>query len=133
MHLLCTRNVYVIMQSRHLGGWIGLMFIRRIKRANGQVSIVLVEGYRENGKVKQRTVEYLGTESELTKDDPDAVNKLINKYKKAQNSKDAFIKLTINLAEKISDRNTVRNYGYFYLDKMFSELGIDTLCNEIQM
>uniref|UniRef100_UPI00056CA8E1 hypothetical protein n=1 Tax=Succinivibrio dextrinosolvens TaxID=83771 RepID=UPI00056CA8E1 len=73
------------------------MFIRRIKRANGQVSIVLVEGYRENGKVKQRTVEYLGTESELTKNDPDAVNKLINKYKKAQNSKDAFIKLTINL------------------------------------
>ncbi|SFP78226.1 hypothetical protein SAMN02910344_02290, partial [Ruminobacter amylophilus] len=43
------------------------MFVRRIKRANGQVSIVLVEGYRENGKVKQRTVEYLGTESELTK------------------------------------------------------------------
>lgn len=108
------------------------MFIRRIKRANGQVSIVLVEGYRENGKVKQRTVEYLGTESELTKDDPDAVNKLINKYKKAQNSKDAFIKLTINLAEKISDRNTVRNYGYFYLDKMFSELGLDRLCDEIQ-
>jgi len=132
MHLLCIRNVYVIIQSRHLGGWIGHMFIRRIKRANGQVSIVLVEGYRENGKVKQRTVEYLGTESELTKDDPDAVNKLINKYKKAQNSKDAFIKLTINLAEKISDRNTVRNYGYFYLDKMFSELGIDKLCNEIQ-
>ena len=45
------------------------MFIRRIKRANGQISIVLVEGYRENGKVKQRTIEYLGTESELTADD----------------------------------------------------------------
>ena len=44
------------------------MFIRRIKRANGQISIVLVEGYRENGKVKQRTIEYLGTESELTAD-----------------------------------------------------------------
>ena len=108
------------------------MFIRRIKRANGQVSIVLVEGYRENGKVKQRTVEYLGTESELTKNDPDAVNKLINKYKKAQNSTEAFIKLTINLAEKISDENTVRNYGYFYLDKMFIELGLDKLCDEIQ-
>lgn len=108
------------------------MFIRRIKRANGQVSIVLVEGYRENGKVKQRTVEYLGTESELTKNDPDAVNKLIQKYKDKQNSKDAFIKLTINLAEKISDKNSIRNYGYFYLDRMFKELGLDLLCDEIQ-
>ena len=108
------------------------MFIRRIKRANGQVSIVLVEGYRENGKVKQRTIKYLGTESELIKNDPDAVNKLINKYKKTQSSKDAFVSLTINLAEKISDKNTVRNYGYFYLDKMFSELGLDKLCEEIQ-
>lgn len=108
------------------------MFVRRIKRANGQVSIVLVEGYRENGKVKQRTVEYLGTESELTKNDPDAVNKLIEKYRNEQNKKEAFIKLTINLAEKISDRNTLRNYGYFYLDKMYQKLGLDKVCEEIQ-
>lgn len=107
------------------------MFIRRIKRANGQVSVVLVEGYRENGKVKQRTVEYLGTESELTKDDPDAVNKLIEKYKNDTSRKDAFIKLVINLAENISDRNTVRNYGYFYLDKMYRELGLDEICDGI--
>ena len=108
------------------------MFIRRIKRANGQVSIVLVEGYRENGKVKQRTVEYLGTESELIKNDPDAVNKLIQKYKDEQNSKEAFIKLTVNLAEKISETNSLRNYGYFYFDRMFKELGLDVLCSEIQ-
>lgn len=108
------------------------MFIRRQKRANGQVSIVLVEGYRENGKVKQRTVEYLGTESELTKNDPDAVKKLILKYKEEQNSKDAFIKLTLNLAEIISETNCIRNYGYFYLDRMFKELGLDVLCDEIQ-
>ncbi len=57
------------------------MFISRIKRANGQVNIVLVEGYCENGKIRQRTVEYLGTESDLTKDDPDAVNKLIKNTK----------------------------------------------------
>lgn len=108
------------------------MFVRRIKRANGQVSIVLGEGYRENGKVKQRTVEYLGTESELTKNDPDAVNKLIQKFKDEQNSKDAFIKLTINLAEKISETNSLRNYGYFYLERMFKELELDVLCEEIQ-
>ncbi len=107
------------------------MFIRRIKRANGQVGIVLVEGYRDNGKVKQRTVEYLGTESDLTKDDPEAVNKLIEKYKNEQNKKEAFIKLTLNLAEKIPTKNTVRNYGYFYLEKMFQELGLNQICEEI--
>ena len=107
------------------------MFIRRIKRANGQISIVLVEGYRENGKVKQRTIEYLGTESELTADDPEAVNKLILKYKNKQNTKDAFIKLTLNLAEEISNTNKIRNYGYFFFDRMFKELELDVLCDEI--
>lgn len=108
------------------------MFVRKIKRANGEVSIVLVEGYRLNGKVKQRTLAYLGTESELTKDDPDAVKKLIEKYKNEQAQKEAFVKLVLNLAERIPEENTVRNYGYFYLEKMYRELGLDRVCQAIQ-
>lgn len=68
------------------------MFVRRIKRANGQVGIALVEGYRLNGKVKQRTIKYLGTESELTKDNPNAINELIEKYKNIDKN-ETFINL----------------------------------------
>lgn len=129
--MLCIRYRYAILSIiyKELEKF---MFIRRIKRANGQVSVVLVEGYRLDGKVKQRTIEYLGTESVLTKDDPDAINKLIEKYKNEHDKEDAFVKLTINLTEKISEKNAVRNYGYFYLERMYKELGIAEVCSEIQ-
>ena len=107
------------------------MFIRRIKRANGQVGIALVEGYRLNGKVKQRTIKYLGTESELTKDNPNAINELIDKYKNID-KKETFINLSLALSEKIPNVNTIRNYGYFWLDKFYSELGLYQVCNSIK-
>jgi transposase len=107
------------------------MFVRRIKRANGQVGIALVEGYRLNGKVKQRTIKYLGTESELTKDNPNAINELIEKYKNID-KKETFINLSLALSEKIPNINTIRNYGYFWLDKFYSELGLYQLCDSIK-
>lgn len=122
---MCYNTPYELTRCAH-------MFIRRQKRPNGQVSIVLVEGYRVDGKVKQRNVAYLGTEADLIKDDPDAVKKLIEKYKTAESKNDAFVKLTVNLTEKISETNTIRNYGYFYLEKMYSELKLDETCKVIE-
>lgn len=108
------------------------MFVRRIKRKNGQVSVVLVESYREGGRVKQRTIEYLGTESDLTKSDPEAVSKLIAKYKGKSSRAESIIKMSLNPGDRIAPYNTIRNYGYFYLEKMYRELGLDDVCNEIQ-
>ena len=108
------------------------MFVRRIKRRNGKVSVVLVEGYRINGKVKQRMVEYLGTESDLIKDDPEAINKLIAKYKTKQAQTDAFVKLVLRLNQNIAEQNSIRNYGYFYLERMYKELGLGEFCQQIQ-
>jgi len=109
-----------------------IMFVRRIKRRNGKVSVVLVEGYRINGKVKQRMVEYLGTESDLIKDDPEAINKLVAKYKTKQAQTDAFVKLVLRLNQNIAEQNSIRNYGYFYLERMYEELGLSELCQQIQ-
>ena len=94
------------------------MFVRRFKRSNGQVSVVLVENYRDGGRVKQRTIEYLGTEAKLNATDPEAVNKLIAKYKGQKSETETLIKLTLNPADKIAPHNTIRNYGYLYLEKM---------------
>ena len=102
------------------------MFVRRFKRSNGQVSVVLVENYRDGGRVKQRTIEYLGTEAKLNATDPEAVNKLIAKYKGQKSETETLIKLTLNPADKIAPHNTIRNYGYLYLEKMYQELGLLT-------
>lgn len=103
------------------------MFVRRFKRSNGQVSVVLVENYRDGGRVKQRTIEYLGTEAKLNATDPEAVNKLIAKYKGQKSETETLIKLTLNPADKIAPHNTIRNYGYLYLEKMYQELLRDRL------
>ena len=95
------------------------MFVRRFKRSNGQVSVVLVENYRDGGRVKQRTIEYLGTEAKLNATDPEAVNKLIAKYKGQKSETETLIKLTLNPTDKIAPHNTIRNYGYLYLEKMY--------------
>lgn len=108
------------------------MFVRRFKRSNGQVSVVLVENYRDGGRVKQRTIEYLGTEAKLNATDPEAVNKLIAKYKGQKSETETLIKLTLNPADKIAPHNTIRNYGYLYLEKMYQELGLDDECRKIQ-
>lgn len=102
------------------------MFIRKMKRKNGEVSIVLVEGYRVNGKVKQRTIKYLGTESSLIKDDPLAIEKLIEKYKKLPHA-DSTIELVLQLSEKIPENNCILNYGYFWIEKFYNDLGLDGL------
>ncbi|MCF0253349.1 MAG: hypothetical protein HUK26_03330 [Duodenibacillus sp.] len=107
------------------------MFIRRIKRKNGQVSVVLVEGYRENGKVKQRTVKYLGTESELVKDDPQAIDKLVERYRGRAPGPEASVSLTLNLAEAIPARSMLKSYGCFFLERMYRDLGLDALCDGI--
>jgi transposase len=107
------------------------MFIRRVPRKSGEVGIVLVENYRENGHVKQRTIQYLGTESELNKKKSTCVEALKKKYN-GKTSKASLIYLTLNPNEKIPKHNTVRNFGYFYLEKMYQELGLDEICNAIQ-
>ncbi|MEG1841048.1 MAG: hypothetical protein RR213_07305, partial [Raoultibacter sp.] len=48
------------------------MYVRKLKKPNGRVYLSFVQGYRENGKPKSRTVQSLGYLDDLEKqfDDP---------------------------------------------------------------
>lgn len=108
------------------------MFIRKIKRKNGSVGICLVESYRENGAVKQRTVKYLGSFDELTKDDPDAIRKLKASYAAREKQESAVETVRLSLTAKAPELRCIRNTGYFWLDKCFAELGLDALCDTVK-
>lgn len=108
------------------------MFIRKVPRKSGEVGIVLVENYRENGRVKQRAIQYLGTESELNKKESTSVETLKKKYNGKTSKAASLINLNLNPDEKIPTHNTVRNFGYFYLEKMYQELGLNEVCETIQ-
>ena len=90
-----------------------------------------------DGKEKTKTVERLGTEEEVRKkangEEPVAwARKYIDNLNKAE--KDGTQKVLISkspstLIEK--DKQSSFNCGYFFLEKIYHELKLDKICNDI--
>lgn len=99
------------------------MYIRLSKGNTAKFTkVYLVEGYRDkNGKSKQRIVQCYGNLEELESDDPDILAKLKAEAKKTPKNE---VKITLNLLDSNSDKEKDKNYGYFFLEKIYKELGI---------
>lgn len=109
------------------------MFLRKNSCKNGRIYLTFVQGYRdESGKVKQKTVENLGYLDELQKkfDDPIAHFKKIAKQKSSEEITEYTIK-NINTKE-IEMNSNAKNLGYAVLKKVYNELGIKDVLNNIQ-
>ena len=110
------------------------MFIQTApKNKDGRVLMYYAEGYRENGKVKQRTIERIGYVDEFTHlyDDPIAHFKLVakEKTKEKQNSnKPVVIELKpeaiLPFDESTESYDCIKNIGYAAISKVFHNLGI---------
>ena len=99
------------------------MYIRLSKSNSAKFTkVYLVEGYRdENGKSKQRTIKCYGNLEELQAKDPLILEKL--KLEAQQAPKNMF-SLSMNLNEKNDDIDFDKNYGYFFLENIYSKLKI---------
>ena len=100
------------------------MFVKKNSCKNGRIYLTFAQGYRENGKVKQKTIENIGYLDELQKlyDDPIAHFKQVAKEKSNQEINELVIK---NLNSKIIDFNsTSKNLGYVCLKKIYNELDL---------
>lgn len=104
------------------------MFIRTTKSPNSEMTrVYLVEGYRdEQGKSKQRVVKSYGFLEELEKDDPNILEKLKSEAKKTPKN---IIPVELNLKTPNSEASCPMNYGYFFLDALFEELGFSEFIN----
>ncbi len=110
------------------------MFVQTApKNKDGRILMYFVEGYRENGKVKQRTIERIGYVDEFTHlyKDPIAhfkqVAKERTKEKKEQN-KPVVIELRpeaiLPFDENTGSYDCIKNIGYAAISKIFHTLGI---------
>ena len=98
------------------------MFIRVTKSVSGD-RVYLVEGYRDTeGKIKQRILKKYGLLSDVLKKDPKSLEKLKLKIKEQKNEIDK--ELSIKLSSPISQAKKNKNYGYFFLESIYKELGI---------
>lgn len=110
------------------------MFLKKTKRAGGRVYLSIVEGFREGGTIRQRTVEPIGyvDELEATYDDPIAYFEArADALTAEKDARVAPVTLTIYPAQKV-DRRKVglrREVGSCVPLAVFHALGIESALN----
>jgi transposase len=110
------------------------MFVKTLlEKKTGRILMMIVEGYKEAGKVKHRTIERIGYVDEFTHlyDDPIAHYKQIAKrmtLQKKQQQSAVVIELMpealLPFDEDTGRYDSVRNIGYAALSSVFHSLGI---------
>jgi len=99
------------------------MYIRLSKGNTAKFTkVYLVEGYRdEKGKSKQRIIKSYGDLEDLEAEDPNVLEKLRAEAKNIPKNK---VKITLNLLERNTESSKDKNYGYFFLARIYKILGI---------
>lgn len=108
------------------------MFIKVRPLKNGRKYLSIVQGYRgEDGKTKHKTIKKLGYLDELEKEYEDPISHFKNLIN--QETDKIMTNYTINnLNTKEIDKNSKpKNLGYAVLKKVYDELGIKEVLDEI--
>lgn len=101
--------------------------------SNGRVFLSFVQGYRENGKVKHKTIEKIGYLDELEKeyDDPIAHFKSVAKERNLATPSERRLEVSLN--QRLVDNASARkNLGYAIPKHIYSLLGINTFLQNKQ-
>lgn len=108
------------------------MYLKKTK-SNGKTYLSFVEGYRVNGKVKQKTVEKIGYLEEFL----DIYEDPIAHFKKLAKDRTASSKLPtsldIDITAKLNDNtNNRRNLGYAIVKKVYAALDLRSFFQDKQ-
>ena len=102
------------------------MYLQKSKNKAGRIYLSFVQGYRQDGKVKHKTIEKLGYLDELEKEYDDPIEHF-TKIAKERNAKEEEAKrnIEINVSEKLSpDSNNRKNLGYAIPKAVYDTLGL---------
>lgn len=102
---------------------VAMAFIRITKNREGREHVYLVEGYRENGKSKQRIIHKYGLLDELEAKEPGILDRLKREAKEDSQSKSE--EFLIKLSMKDSMNKPDKNIGWKILDSFYSALKLD--------
>lgn len=100
------------------------MYLKK-SMSNGKPYLSFVQGYRQNGKVKQKTVEKLGYLEDLEKEYSDPIAHFKQVAKERSKSEVPQKTLELNLLAKLPDQAALRkNLGYTVPKSVYSLLGL---------
>lgn len=103
------------------------LFLKTAKYKNGKVFLSIVDGYRVNGKVKQKVYQKLGYLDDLKKqfDDPISYYKnYVNQLKLELSTK---VTTTFDTTQENDFNDDTFNVGYAYLKSIFRDLNINNV------
>lgn len=99
------------------------MFIKVTDNREGTKYVSIVEGYRDKGKVKHRTIKSLGKLKDLEADNPNFLAELKERLKAGEfQPEPENLVITLDLKQQIT--YPLQNYGWLLLDEMYRSLGI---------
>ena len=98
------------------------MYLKK-SMSNGKPYLSFVQGYRQDGKVKQKTIEKLGYLEDLEKEYPDPIAHFRQVAKERSRSEASQKTLELNLLAKLPDKVALRkNLGYAVPKAVYSLL-----------
>lgn len=101
-----------------------LMFLKKYNYQNGRTFLSIVEGYRENGKSKHRTVQKIGFLDELSNDfdDPIAHFTQLAKDMTLQSNHNSLQLIEIDMNASVSSGYNLYNVGYGILKMVYHDI-----------
>lgn len=114
----------IVVDCDIMGGGDLFMYLKR-SISNGKVYLSFVQGYRQDGKVKQRTIEKLGYLEDLEKIYPDPIAHFKEVAKERSLQEAPRKSLELNLLTKLPDQASLRkNLGYAVPKAVYGLLGL---------
>lgn len=107
------------------------LFLKQSKFKNGKTYLSIVDGYRINGKVKQKVYQKLGYLDDLKKQFENPIEYYRNYIKNLKKEQITKITTTFDITKDNDFNDDTFNIGYAYLKNIFRELNIaDVLKNK---
>ncbi|MEG1995819.1 MAG: IS1634 family transposase [Bacilli bacterium] len=100
------------------------LFLKVSKFKNGKTYLSIVDGYRVNGKVKQKVYQKLGFLNDLKKNFDDPISYYKQEVEKLRTEFSSKVTTTFNTALDNDFDDDTFNIGYSYLKNIFQELEI---------
>ena len=108
------------------------LFIKKYKYPNGKVYYSIVDGFRINGKIKQKVIQKYGYSTDLEKKYGDIDNFLNNELNRLKKEFDTKVSATFDKKELNTFNDDTFNIGYAYLKKIFQELNLTNILKNKQ-
>ena len=97
-----------------------MAFIKTTTNKEGRTHVYLVEGYRKDGKVKQRILKKFGLLDELELEEPGILDRLKHEAKSGLLTDPKVLQVSYDLLAPMNEPD--QSYGWMILDNLFEEL-----------